>query len=329
MRRPTRRTVLAGATVLAVLGGALAARAHVATPAPYDPSPAAHDAGSATHGPSRAALPAHHATTAPTAPAAARHPAAASFPPAHGTPRTTLGPGYRTVTVAYDPGRTVWDVTAYGVRLRVWLSALPRSGEPVTWRVRISDYAYGCCNAGVRFGDGFQEFGDTIGCKGMVTPSIEVTHTYNKPGRQHPVVFGQAGDNCDDTVYLRLTLDVARGKPPRPAQGPRPPVVDTVYLVEDAPFTIDASAHDPDGYLRWFVVDWGDGTTDQVDSEDPSACPADAGGWPRGEEVQLGPQRHTYVVPGSYTVSVTVYSTGCDGSEEQVSEPVTYDATVV
>jgi hypothetical protein len=94
------------------------------------------------------------------------------------------------------------------------------------------------------------------------------------------------------------------------------------------------AAQDDDGWISQFVVDWGDGTSPTTYAYNPfprRAMPPS--GWPAGNYVLLPSDtthplvgadgqpvpstEHFYVAAGTYTVTVTVRSTACDGSKPQ------------
>lgn len=94
------------------------------------------------------------------------------------------------------------------------------------------------------------------------------------------------------------------------------------------------AAQDDDGWIREFVVDWGDDTSPTTYAYNPFPCKAmPPSGWPAGNYVSLPSDttnplvgidgqpvpstEHFYVAAGTYTVTVTVRSTACDGSQPQ------------
>ena len=103
-------------------------------------------------------------------------------------------------------------------------------------------------------------------------------------------------------------------------------------------------AMDEDGWIHDFTVDWGDGTT-SVFVYNPFPCRVDAAtGYPVGNYVSM-PSDTTnplvgldgkpvpsterfFAAAGTYTVTVTVTSTACDGSEpQQGSRSITWTVT--
>lgn len=76
------------------------------------------------------------------------------------------------------------------------------------------------------------------------------------------------------------------------------------------------SAGDYDGYLTRYVIRWGDGSKDKVVTFDRAKCqePIAKQHWP--ETSVHGTIRHAFK-RGRYTTSITVTTSGCDGSAVQ------------
>jgi hypothetical protein len=160
------------------------------------------------------------------------------------------------------------------------------------------------------------------------------------------VRFKVAGGDCSWTKigWLSGWLQVADGQ--SATQGPAPPAL-TVggYRSVDHPddhhyFPLFMSARDPDGWIERFAVDWGDGSAVASYVYDPFPCKATApDGWPQSNVVSLPSDtlhplvaidgqpvpstEHQYVAAGLYTVTVTVTSTACDGSQPQEGRATT------
>ncbi|MEO6715054.1 MAG: hypothetical protein ABIM89_16730 [Mycobacteriales bacterium] len=90
--------------------------------------------------------------------------------------------------------------------------------------------------------------------------------------------------------------------------------------VEASKITIAARSADPDGYASGFEVNWGTGAAQTYPSGNTSDCRAsEVGGkfWPGGGG--SGTFTSPVLPAGSYTVSVTATSTGCDGKDPQTT----------
>jgi hypothetical protein len=86
---------------------------------------------------------------------------------------------------------------------------------------------------------------------------------------------------------------------------------------------------DPDGFLRAYVWDFGDGTLSVSDTRPFSWCHDDGRTWPTSTDPKSGFSRmaHRYARPGAYRVRVTVISSGCSGGDrQQVSSTSTITA---
>lgn len=80
------------------------------------------------------------------------------------------------------------------------------------------------------------------------------------------------------------------------------------------------------GYVSRMILRWGDGSPPRIVDYPPSSCHTSA--QPHG--TQVADDNHTYAAPGSYTVSLTVVATTCDGAASQtdaIAIPVTYPSS--
>jgi len=81
------------------------------------------------------------------------------------------------------------------------------------------------------------------------------------------------------------------------------------------------------GYISRMILRWGDGSPPRIVDYQPSSCHTPGGAQPHG--TQVTDDNHTYAAPGSYTVSLTVVATTCDGAASQtdaIAIPVTSSA---
>ena len=77
-----------------------------------------------------------------------------------------------------------------------------------------------------------------------------------------------------------------------------------------------AGLSDPDGYIESARIDWGDGGPVSEVHFPLAECQDPGDRFPSNERSATLPD-HTYEAPGTYTVTLTVVSTGCDGKDAQ------------
>lgn len=338
MRKPSRRAAVAASLVLALTAGATVAAVtrdqggesslialneppltDVATSAPSgSPTPTPSATPSPTQSPAEAA-PASPAGTRPTASATTSAPTTAAPPPI-----TNYGPRPPgSVTAPYRAGQTSWDLTSNGIRFRVSMTPA-KAGEPMTWTVDTSSSVAGCCAIYLLFGDGFGARPD-MDCD-HPDPSVSYSHIYNRGGRKEFMVQAGHSKSCgasgDGSVYG--AFDVAPGT--STAQGPSLPVVqfDTSTPVpghanDHRYVSLWGEVDDADGYITKLVVSFGDGTSKTFPG-DEGPCQRTPDGWPAASKAWLPyqpPPYHYYAKPGTYTLTLTAYSAGCDGRQAQ------------
>jgi hypothetical protein len=337
MRRPSRRTVLAAASLAAaVVAGtsfafltkdrsttALVARDEPsASPTPTPTGPPS-ETPSPTPEPSETPEPTAAATTAPPA---THRPSATATSDASYQAFGPHPPG--SVIAPYRAGQTSWDVSSNGIRLRVSLDRAPKVGTSVTWHVTASTSLGGtCCADYLLFGDGYAS-SPGMPCDAP-DPAIDAPHTYNRAGVHQFMVDARrvVGTNaCDDEHggVLYGSFDVAPGV--STAQGPSEPVVkfDTSsrpkgHEKDFSYVSLWGEVTDDDGWVRSLVVDFGDGTTKTYPG-DPD-CGQGKDGWPSMSYAMLpynpAPDYHHYSKPGTYTLTLRTVTTGCDGTAAQ------------
>ncbi len=279
-------------------------------------------------------------TTTPTTPnTSTTRPAAA--PAAGGTSsqpgRHDFGPRRPgSVSLPYSPGQTVWSATSNGMAMTLRMeTANPAAGSPVRFVLEASPPAgVPCCFFQLSPSEdpGFStqtSKTDPAGCAHPTTgpQRVEATLTFNHGGR-YELLF-QAASLCvnpDVSGVVYGFLDVGAG--PSSPQGPSSPVLNaddgrTPAQAQDNTLAVAwAEARDSDGYIAGFSVDWGDGAVESFPG-DPLGCRQGTNGWPSSSYTLISgssrvpPPSHRYAVARPYVVTVSVWSTGCDGSDVQ------------
>lgn len=332
MRMPSRRVVaIAVPAVLAVAAGTIAVRTStrghgtnqlrpLGVPSPYDPITTSPTPSPTTASPTPTPTPTHAPSPTSTLP-----------PDEAASQRGETGDGLGphppgSVTLPYRAGQTTWDATSNGIHLHVHISATPRVGVPVTWTVTASDGDADCCGVSVVYGDGYQAPGQNDCLKLKGTGELQRQHTFNRAGRHYFLVQG-VSHRCDHNGEVYGSYDVGPGT--STAQGPTLPSVqlDSSTPVpghENDPYyvTLWGHAEDEDGYLTKLYVTYGDGTS-KTFGGDPGTCTTGRDGWPVSSYADLPydpPSSHHYTKPGSYTITLTAYSAGCNGSMVQTGK---------
>lgn len=192
----------------------------------------------------------------------------------------------------------------------------------------------------VDFGDGspvLESEGHDQGCGGVYpgTASETLTHAYRRPGNWTVTV--SFAPKCAEvrlppTFSGQGTVTVQPGR--APSNGPVRPMSD------DPPLTCrKASSSSPgdrvpsrtvacfpeygdaDGYVTKVVLRWGDGLNESIFTFRLSKCVDPANHWPETRVDDDGPvwgARHRYANRGTFRVTATVTSSGCDGRDTQV-----------
>jgi len=241
------------------------------------------------------------------------------------------------VFIPSAPGQHQWTATSPdGIWMRVTMQpGAPRSGDLVTLTVEHRGRPdEGCCSVALDYGADTLSQGVRMGW-GPTCPTLPgvgtdtFPHIWNKPQRAHLSVF--VGAMCSDRRGdFFIMFDVPYGKPPS-SQGPLLPKFGHTVAGWDDPCIGDMACEsiwtevaDDDGYLTRLVVDWGNGTAPTTvagsgDVDGKGICYMSKAGWPNGTSLSTPHPSpyHRFAKPGTYTQTLTAFSTGCDGKQQQ------------
>lgn len=283
-------------------------------------------------------------TTSPTRTSTTAVPATTATTAAPGSTSTSVRPTIASppivVQIPFSSGRTSWTAVASGVTITVKVDkASPAAGEPVRFDVEASSASRACCALVLRFGDGsmYPQQNQNGPCapgapQGHGPVSLSTVHTYS--GNNQWMFEAQAlTGNCDEPGGAGALFGILQVGPSSTGQGPARPdvwIARTGYMGENGQpahqgdrswAAVVAIAKDDDGWVRSAKLDWGDGTKPQVYASGMTCRPT-VTGWPGGTQIAFGAVGsgegvHHYANPGTYTVTVTAVSTGCDDTVTQ------------
>jgi hypothetical protein len=277
------------------------------------------------------------AAASSASPTAATSPSPTAIPLATAQPTATsssgggggggLGPHPPgSVTVPHTDGQHTWSGTSNGTTIRASISPeQPHAGSPVTFTVHVSGPENDCCAVYIVFGDG-GTYPSGVSCPLPTTggsATATYTHTYNKSG-PHQMLIQAISCKRQDSGEIFGTIDIGAGT--STAQGPSLPVVKFSQSTPPAndPYyqkvSLWGEVTDDDGLVTKLVVTFGDGTS-HIFAGDQNPCQHTTDGWPGPSMAQLPydpkPYEHFYGHSGTYTLRLTAYSAGCDGTDVQ------------
>jgi len=244
------------------------------------------------------------------------------------------------VEIPFSSGRTSWTGVTSGVTITVKVDkANPDAGEPVRFDVEASSASRACCAIVLRFGDGsmYPQQNQNGPCvpgapQGHGPVSLSTVHTYSGNNQWMFEARALTG-NCDEPGGAGALFGILQVGPSSTGQGPARPdiwMARSGFIGENGQpahqgdrswAAVVAIAKDDDGWVRSAKLDWGDGTKPQVFASG-MICRPTVTGWPGGTQIAFGAVGsgegvHHYANPGTYTVTVTAVSTGCDGTVTQ------------
>jgi hypothetical protein len=167
------------------------------------------------------------------------------------------------------------------------------------------------------------------------TFATEFSHGFRRPGN-YPVRITSVDLACHPALAPQGSPFTARITPgPDRSNGPAPPTARNCLLNANG-FCASTDGRqgsafagglaDSDGYVIAAKVDWGDGSAPSQTTYPLSECQDPGTRWPSSARDAVSWQ-HTYARPGDFTVTLTVFSAGCDGRDVQES-PFTQRLTV-
>jgi hypothetical protein len=206
-----------------------------------------------------------------------------------------------------------------------------RTGQPIDLRAELRDSNGAMLAMQWDLGDGTIRNVDSQSCAAAInTPTVNdgrtefdnsFTHTFRAPGTYEVVVSARTGSRCganaaEETITVSRTVTVTGETLTNGPSQPRANVGVIGGGTEGDPrLAIDVRGEDPDGYISKIVIDWDDQGPPTVMNYPLDACERSGNKWPSSSR-SLTPE-HTYEASGEYDVTVTVTSTGCDGTQSQ------------
>lgn len=159
--------------------------------------------------------------------------------------------------------------------------------------------------------------------------NFPVTHAYRLPGTYTISASLERCAGPASNIVATSTVRIRVDPPPDgvlPSNGPRQPTIGANRDVEGRTVRLSVAAGDQDGYVRTIRIDWGDGSPPTRLERPLSECRDTPSTYPQSRypssavELEQSVFEHTYAAPGTYRLSVTVESTGCDGGSVQTAE---------
>jgi hypothetical protein len=155
--------------------------------------------------------------------------------------------------------------------------------------------------------------------------AVEFSHGFRRPGT-YPVRITSVDLDCHPDVAPQgpaFTANITAGEVH--SNGPALPTVRNCVINTNS-FCASADGRhatafagglgDSDGYVLGVKVDWGDGTSPVQTGYPLRECQDPGTRWPSSDRSSAS-WEHTYARSGSFTITLTVFSSGCDGRDLQ------------
>lgn len=257
-------------------------------------------------------------------------------PPTTVRSTSTIRPALRSTTTTTAVPRTMQLRGEHGtITLEVTFEpAYPRAGELVRFHVEATDAEGGFIVFGFDPGDrrsASMPGSPSVDCaapdpdspRSDPAPahrSRDFTYAYRTAANHQFDVMVASGDCFRDGHYAEVTGTITVLPGAAVSNGPSRPEGQIHQNPEGAPpsgVRLSVGASDADGVVRRVILDWGDGSEHAaVDvPEHQHACASEPTAYPTSGDTRT--VEHVYPSPGTYTVTATILSTGCDGSDEQ------------
>ncbi len=216
-------------------------------------------------------------------------------------------------------------------------------GEKVVFSASINDPNGGVLGLQWDFGDGITVNADPKSCsdtanqptvnEGRADFDTSTAHAYRQPGNYTVRVTARTGSRCGTKANTDTVVATGMVKVTGEASmnGPGNPNADVTIASggtsNDPHLGLRVKGSDSDGFISKIVIDWQDGSAPQNVINYPlSGCIDPGADWPSSTRDES--PEHTYENAGSHNVTVTITSTGCDGSQSQQAIGVLNGVTV-
>ncbi len=246
------------------------------------------------------------------------------------TPGTTPA-----VSSPTDPSVPLNITTPTGSGVSVVSSAnVIDSGTSVTFSALVTDRSGGIKRLDWDYGDGQTSEAQLPSCddpayrptlsEGRTEFPSQTSHAFKSPGTYLVRATATTGTRCgakatDEVISGVVAITVRNGSVA--TNGLSFPTLSVTpgpggLMPEDPHATVSIKTSDSDGYISRIVIDWDDpGSSLTVLSYPLSECRDTPFTWPSSE--RSAETSHDYITAGTYNVTVTVTSVGCDGQSSQ------------